>query len=123
MNKIVLGFMGAILGCALFAGCEATGAGVTSSITYSVSGSAKTVSVTYQNGEGGSQQESGVALPWSKTFSVKPGDFLYISAQNQGESGDVTTTISADGSTLKTSTSSGGYVIAESNATCCSAEN
>ncbi|MEV4137045.1 MmpS family transport accessory protein [Dactylosporangium sp. NPDC049742] len=57
--------------------------------TYVVSGSAAIVDVTYQNADGGTSQRSGVRVPWS--LSIGDGsDFLYISAQNKGDSGTVT---------------------------------
>lgn len=82
-------------------------------VTYQVSGSATEASLTYQNGDGGTSQEK-VTLPWSIT--VKAPNFLYISAQNEGDYGDITCTISVDGKVIKTSTSSGSYTIASCSA-------
>lgn len=82
------------------------------SIKYEVTGTASTVSVTYENEDGGTSQYSDRSVPWSHSFTAHPGDFVYISAQNQGDSGSVTTTIYKDSSIWKTSTSSGAYVIA-----------
>jgi len=50
------------------------------SITYRVSGSAKHVSLTYENSSGGTSQQ-GATLPWSYERSASKGDFLYVSAQ------------------------------------------
>ncbi len=87
------------------------------SVTYRVTGSARSVDVTYQNGTGGTEQKSRVAVPWSYTFQATSGAFLYISAQNQGESGDLTTEIDVDGSSRKQANASGAYVIADVNDT------
>lgn len=65
-----------------------------------------------ENAEGGTSQYSDVAVPWSTSFSSNKGNFVYISAQNQGQSGTVTVSIISNGTTFKTSTSSGAYVIA-----------
>ena len=81
-------------------------------IKYEVTGSAPSVSLTYENSSGGTSQTTGTPLPWTYTFSGKPGDFLYVSAQNDGASGSVTATIYENGSVVQTSTSSGAYVIA-----------
>ena len=91
-------------------GCDVLDTSI--SVTYEVTGSANAVDVTYENDDGGTSQEGEVPVPWSYTFTGEPGDFVYISAQNQGESGSVTATIITDGDTFKTSTSSGAYVIA-----------
>lgn len=86
--------------------------------TYEVGGTAKSVSLTYTNESGGTEQRE-VDLPWSKTFSVRDGDFLYISAQDQGGSGDVMAYIIVNGNTKKSAHSSGPYTIATSSYTCC----
>ena len=86
--------------------------GVIPDVEYKVTGSASTVSVTYTNRDGGTSQESDVSIPWSYSFKGSPNDFVYISAQNQGESGSVTVTIYKNGSSFKTSTSDGAFVIA-----------
>lgn len=86
-------------------------------VKYEVTGTANTVDVTYENEDGGTSQESDVSVPWSYTFDGEPGDFVYISAQNQGESGSVTVTIYTDGDEFKSSTSEGSYVIATASGT------
>ena len=82
------------------------------SVEYKVSGSANSASITYSNAQGGTEQQK-INLPWSKSFTVTSGSFLYISAQNEGDSGSVTCQILVNGSVYKTSTSSGAYVIAD----------
>ena len=79
-------------------------------VTYKVSGSASAASVTYQNPQGGTNQ-SEVRLPWQQTLTFKDGDFAYISAQNKGESGSVTTEILIDGVPWKKTTSTGGFTM------------
>lgn len=87
-------------------------------VTYEVGGTAKSISLTYTNESGGTEQRE-VDLPWSKTFSARDGDFLYISAQDQGGSGDVMAYIIVNGNTKKSAHSSGPYTIATSSYTCC----
>lgn len=88
----------------------------TRTIVYKVSGTASSVSITYQNPQGGSSQTE-ASLPWEQTLTFKDGDFVYISAQNKGESGSVTTEILVDDKPFKSTTSSGPYVIADCNGT------
>ena len=87
-------------------------------VSYEVTGTAESVSVTYTNRDGGTSQESNVDLPWSCPPVFCPskiGDWLYISAQNNGDYGSVTTKIYVDGELFKKSTSYGAYVIATSS--------
>lgn len=80
-------------------------------IEYRVTGTASRVSLTYQNGSGGTEQKD-VALPFNTSFTTASGSFLYLSAQNNGDRGTVICTISVDGAVFKTSTSDGAYKIA-----------
>lgn len=75
-------------------------------------------SVTYQNEQGGSQQES-VYGPWTKTFNAQPGQFLYVSAQNGSKYGGVTVLILVNGTEFRRSEAIGGYKIATANGRCC----
>jgi hypothetical protein len=82
--------------------------------------------ITYNNEDGGVEQrlvraprEAKDAVIWSKSFKVRPGTFLYISAQNHNRSGYVTTYILINGEPRKTSTSAGAFVIASSSYRCC----
>lgn len=85
-------------------------------VKYKVTGTADSVSVTYANEDGGTSQKSEVYLPWSHTmYPMKSRDFVYISAQNNGKYGSVTTEIYVDGELFKTSSSDGAYVIATSS--------
>ena len=46
------------------------------------------------------------------TFTLNGGQFAYISAQNQGDSGTLDCTIEEDGQVLNTGHASGAYAIA-----------
>ena len=81
-------------------------------VEYVVSGTAGSVDLTYSNQSGNSEQLSGVSLPWTYEFDGASGDFLYISAQNNGRSGSVVCDIYVNEKLIETSTSSGAYVIA-----------
>ena len=89
----------------------------TRTVTLEVTGTALSVDITLQVGKTQSQQ-SKVTVPMRTkdgsllTFSAQPGDFLYISAQNQGDTGTVTCSIKEEGVEVSTNTSSGAYVIA-----------
>jgi hypothetical protein len=85
---------------------------VTNKVTYRVTGTAHEASVTYRNNMGGTQQTVG-RIPWEITFDSRAGNFLYVSAQNQGASGSVSCDILVDGEVKTTATSTGAYVIAE----------
>jgi len=70
----------------------------------------------YSTYDGGTSQRSTVYLPWDITYhSMHSGDFVYISAQNNGEHGSVKAEIYVDGELFKTSYSFGAYVIASSS--------
>jgi len=90
---------------------SSTSSGTTYKVIYKITGTASRASLTYNNEQGGTEQTE-VAIPWEKQFTVKRGEFLYISAQNEGETGSVTCEIWVDGKKWKSSTSSGAYVIA-----------
>jgi hypothetical protein len=84
----------------------------THKVTYRVTGTAPDASITYRNAKGGTQQTAG-RIPWEVTFESRAGNFLYVSAQNQGASGSVSCDIVVDGAVKTTATSTGAYVIAE----------
>jgi len=114
-KKLALGIL-AIAVC-LIISCDDKSLGLSShTVKYMVTGTASTVSITMYNAEGNTEQFSNVPLPWEQSFSVtvKNGGhyFAYISAQNNGSSGTVTSTIYKDEGQFKTSTSSGAHVIA-----------
>lgn len=107
---IVLSLFLAIAGCV--SPTDPT-SGAPKNITYEVTGTATTVDITLENASGGTEQYSAVSLPYTKSFQVDGGyHFVYISAQNNGSTGSVTSTIKVGGAVFKTATSSGAYVIA-----------
>jgi hypothetical protein len=95
---------------------KSLGLPVTYTIKYEITGTASSVNITMRNANENTEQLSGVSLPWEKTFTVEIEKdhyyFAYVSAQNQGSSGDVTARIYKNGSIFSNSTSSGAYVIA-----------
>ncbi len=86
-------------------------------VRYEVTGSADTANITYENNSGGISQVTNVPLPWSTAFSGDPEDYVYLSAQNQGETGSITVTIFKDGEVFKRATSEGSFVIASVSGT------
>jgi hypothetical protein len=77
-----------------------------------VSGTTSFADLTYENGSGGTEQQHDARVPWNKTLYVRPGQFVYLSAQNGMEFGGITCEILVEGHVYKRSTSSGGYTIA-----------
>ena len=80
-------------------------------VKYEITGTATSVSITLSNAQGGTEQGD-YKVPFSKTFTFSPGDFVYISAQNNNDHGTVICKIYVDGVEVKSSTSTGAYVIA-----------
>jgi hypothetical protein len=87
-------------------------AGTIPAVVYKIDGSAEEVDVTLSNPTGGTEQYSSVSLPYKYSYYSFSDDFVYISAQNQGEYGTVRVSIYVDGELFKTASSSGAYVIA-----------
>jgi hypothetical protein len=85
------------------------------SVVYRISGTAKTVDITFNNDTGGTEQYSDIKLPYEISYEDFQDDFLYISAQNNGESGSVIVIIEVNGETFKTSKSEGAFVIASAS--------
>lgn len=88
----------------------------TYTVTYWVKGTADSASLTYNNQDGNTEQKSEVDVPWHLKFEAEHGQFLYISAQNNGESGTIKTQIIVDGDVIAESESEGAYVIASCDA-------
>lgn len=80
-------------------------------VIYRVIGTADEASLTYANAQGGTEQVT-VTPPWQKPLTVQSGQFLYVAAQNEGKTGDVTCEIWVNGEKWKSSTSSAAYGIA-----------
>ncbi len=87
---------------------------ITYDVEYRVTGSnnVPSVSLTFENRNGGTSQRSNAPLPWSYTFTGRSGDFVYVSAQNNGQVGNITVTIFRNGSVFERSSSAGAFVIA-----------
>jgi hypothetical protein len=83
-------------------------ASVSGAASYQVTGTAKHVSITYQNASGGTSQ-TGASLPWGYALSAKGGDFLYVSAQidQSPDSGSITVTIMKGTSVYETAHATG----------------
>ncbi len=80
-------------------------------VTYKVGGTADRASITIQNASGGTEQKS-VSVPWSTSFEGRPGQFVYLSAQNKSEYGTVKATIELNGTTVQEASSNEEYGIA-----------
>jgi hypothetical protein len=108
----------ALLACDGSGGTSTGGGGKsTYTITYRVMGTTDSASVTYSNEHGDTEQISDVDVPWNKTIKAEPGQFLYISAQNNDDSGTIVTRIEVDSVRYKESKSEGAYVIASCSGT------
>jgi hypothetical protein len=131
--RIVLGI--AVVGAILVgitswatAGNKTSSSGSSSSSTrtvlYEVEGTATSVDITFET-PSGTSQGSNKKVPLANRDSGKRGisvtmdrgDFVYISAQNQGKTGTVTCKISVDGVLVSKVTSSGAYAIASCDGT------
>ncbi len=103
---------------AVTAGASASSAAAAANqVTYSVSGSASSASVTYSGAGGDTVQDNDVSVPWSKELTIPAGDYRFLSilAQNGG-GGDITCTIKVGGEVVKTNTSTGDFAIADCSA-------
>lgn len=94
-----------------------SGRSQTYKVTYRVDGEGP-ASVTYSNATGGTEQRE-VKLPWTETFDSRPGQFLYVSAQDNGGIGLIVCSISVNGRIVKDATSKGEYAIATVSDRCC----
>lgn len=109
-------------------GGDPTPAPATYVVEYSVTGqgtgafvvpTGATASLTYRNSSGGTEQKT-ITLPGVVKYNDFPsGGFMYMSAQKQGADGAITVSISINGKTVKTATSTSAYGIATVSGTCC----
>jgi hypothetical protein len=90
--------------------CSKENAGV--EYMYEVTGTSGEYSVTLQNTDNETQQWSSVGNGWWYKWQQRGTRWLYISAQNQKSSGNVTVRIIRNGKIVKENTSYGGYTIA-----------
>ena len=108
-----------ILAFAAFAAASCSGKNIltgSGTVTYRVNGTAARADLTYEASSGTSQQAN-VTLPWSTNRPAKTGDFLYISAQNAGQTGCVNVEIVSGDKVLKSTQSCGAFVIASASTT------
>lgn len=86
-------------------------------LQYWVNSDCGEVSITYATAGGGTaQRDFGNGVVY-ESDSFSSGDFVYISAQNQCDSGDVTVRIYKRGRIYRETSSSGAYVIATASGT------
>jgi hypothetical protein len=85
------------------------GGGETHEIVYRVEGRT-TASITYENENQDTSQETGASLPWNYSFQSEEFAFAYVSAQNDG-GGTITCMIEIDGQVAESNDSSGDYAI------------
>lgn len=90
-------------------------------VHYFVEGSASSADITMQRAQGTEQASINVPLtsesgPGFRTGCYPNDTFVYISAQNRGESGTIECRIEADGETISQARSSGAYAIAQCDA-------
>ena len=94
-------------------------------LEYRLTGSAAGADITYTDGSGNIQQQTGLAVPLTKksdgtqgmSFRVERGSFVSFSAQNTGDSGDLDCEIRADGDVINRGHASGAYAIVSCSAT------
>ena len=79
---------------------------------YEVTGTSGDYSVTMQNTDNNTQQFSNVGNGWLYKWTQTTTRWLYLSAQNNSSSGNVTVRIYRDGKVVAENTSYGGYTIA-----------
>lgn len=82
-----------------------------SPVVYAVDGTADSVFVTVQSATG-TEQAAGRALPIRLEYTIRSGQFVYISAQNEGDWGDVTCEISIGDRVISRNSATGAYTIA-----------
>lgn len=85
-------------------------------LSYHVTGTAGSVSLTYYNSGGNIEQHTGVLIPLEINYATYDYWYASILAQNEGSSGSVTVEIYHKDVLIESTTSSGGYVIAMASA-------
>ena len=87
----------------------------TYSVVYSVRCTSGKASLTYRKPDGSTEQRDITVSfngTWTQSYSFRPGQFAYISAQNRADSGAVTAKILVNNSVWREATSDGAYKIA-----------
>lgn len=89
-----------------------TTAPVTYAVMYRVAGSpGAKADLTYRNAGGNTEQRSDVFLPWTQTYQMQHGDFMYVSAQIKS-TGRIKCEISVNYKVVQEAESNGRFVIA-----------
>jgi hypothetical protein len=109
MKKILQIFVIA-LSIFTFSGCEKEEVAV--EYKYEVTGTSGDYSVTIQNTDNNTQQYSNVGNGWWYKWTQTGTRWLYLSAQNNSSTGNVTVRIYRAGKVVAENTSYGGYTIA-----------
>ena len=91
-----------------------TGSGT---VVYRVDGTASRADITFSGSGGSTNQQSNVSLPWTTSIAARDGDFLYVSAQNDGSTGCVHAVIVSGTKTLNEGNGCGAFAIATASAT------
>ncbi len=79
-------------------------------VTYSVTGSGKSVAITYSGRDFNTAQETAVSLPWNKNMTIDGlSKSVVLRATNDFGGGTITCKITANGTTLAEQTSSGPF--------------
>lgn len=79
---------------------------------YKLGGTAEEVALTFKNAQGDTERMT-VSLPWEKSMTVKTRDFLYLSAQIQGDTGTVNCEIWLDDVKWKSAEAEGAYAVVD----------
>jgi Mycobacterium membrane protein len=82
-------------------------------VIYSVTGSGKSVAITYSGRDFNTAQETAVSLPWNKSVTIDGiGKTVSLTATNDFGGGTITCQISANGKTIAEQTSNGPFATA-----------
>lgn len=108
----------AVIGAAISGRDDSTPGPRSLTVTYQVNGTATQARVTHNNDRNGTNTQT-VNLPWYVSYTVRQGEDLYLSAQNDTPYGDIEVSIKVNGKPLQSSHSSGAYAVASANARCC----
>ena len=82
-------------------------------VIYAVSGSGRSVAITYSGRDFNTAQETAVRLPWNKSVTIDGlGKTVSLTATNDTDGGSITCQITANGKTIAEQTSSGPFATA-----------
>lgn len=81
-------------------------------VTYLLSGSPGDFNITYTGSDAVTLQEPHVSKAWRKTFTVKEGEFVYLSAQSNTPKSKIRVRILLNGKVFKAAEAEGDYAIA-----------